>query len=266
VDGAGAAAARENALTRGGVADRQLSRENDPEIVRREYASEDRFLARRLRTWAELDGPIVEDATVDAVAEGAPARVLDVGCGTGDFSERLGLELGVDLVALDLSARMADLARARRLQAIQGDVQALPFAEARFDCVLANRVLYHVPDVERGLGEIARALRPGGRLLAVTYGEAHLCELWELVGESPLASSPFSAENGAAPLRRHFEAVERRDFTGNARFPTRRRVLEFLGAFGEFSDVDLPLRVVDIPEPLDASYRHSIFLARKALR
>jgi predicted TPR repeat methyltransferase len=80
---------------------------NDPGTVRREYATEDRFLARRLTMWAELRGPLVEDATVDAVAEGRPARVLDVGCGTGDFSERLQREVAVDLVALDLSPRMA---------------------------------------------------------------------------------------------------------------------------------------------------------------
>jgi ubiquinone/menaquinone biosynthesis C-methylase UbiE len=52
---------------------------------------------------------------VDAIAEGTPARVLDVGAGTGDFSERVRRELDVDLIGLDLSPRMAELTRGRGL-------------------------------------------------------------------------------------------------------------------------------------------------------
>jgi SAM-dependent methyltransferase len=236
---------------------------NDPATVLREYATEDRFLARRLTAWAELHGPLVEDATVDAVAEGEPARVLDVGCGTGDFSERLQRQLAVDLVALDLSPRMVDLARARGLNAMKGEVQALPFADEEFDCVLANRVLYHVPDLDKGLAEIARVLRPGGRLVAVTYSADHLRELWDLVGQRPLASSPFSAENGTGALSKHFDSVERRDFTGSARFPSRSSILGFLAAYGEFSDFDLGAQLGDVQAPFTASYRHSVFLAHK---
>lgn len=236
---------------------------NDPGTVRREYATEDRFLGRRLTTWAELHGPLVEDATIDAVAEGGPARVLDVGCGTGDFSERLQHQLAVDLVALDLSPRMVDLARARGLNAMNAHIQALPFAGDEIDCVLANRVLYHVPNLDKGLAEIARVLRPGGTLVAVTYGTDHLRELWDLVGQSPLASSPFSAENGTEALRKHFDPVERRDFTGNARFPSRSSILGFLAAYGEFSDVDLSAQLGDVQAPFNASYRHSVFVAHK---
>lgn len=239
------------------------SRQNDPAIVRREYATEGRFLARRLATWAELRGPLVEDATVDAVAERASAGVLEVGCGTGDFSERLQRELAVQLVALDLSSRMANLTRARGLNTITGDIQTLPFANGAFDCVLANRVLYHVHHLDKGLGEIARVLRSGGCLVAVTYSEDHLRELWDLVGETPGASSPFSAENGAGALSEHFGPVERQDFTGNARFASMSSIREFLAAYGEFSAIDLSAQVGDAQVPFDASYRHSVFLAHK---
>ena len=235
---------------------------NDPATVLREYATEDRFLARRLTTWAELHGPLVEDATVDAVIEGQPSRVLEVGCGTGDFSARLQRQAAIDLVALDLSARMTALTSARGLDAVRADVQALPFRDERFDCVLANRVLYHVPDLDKGLAEIVRVLRPGGRLVAVTYSTEHLRELSDLIRAPPIATT-FSAENGAAGLSRHFHPVERRDFTGNARFPSAAAIRGLLHAYGGFTDVDLSAGLGDVQTPFDATYRHSVFLAQK---
>lgn len=242
------------------------SRVNDPATVLREYETEDRFLARRLSTWAELDGPLVEDATIQALAEAAPARVLEVGCGTGDFTERVQRALAFDLLALDLSTRMVDLTRARGLEATQGDIQALPFADEEFDCVLANRVLYHVPDLAQGLAEIARVLRPRGRLVAVTYSQAHLGELFDVIGQSPIAST-FSAETGAESLREYFDPVERRDISGRARFPTTDAILGYLAAyesFGHFSDVDLDAQLRHVSTPFDAYYRHSAFVAHKS--
>jgi SAM-dependent methyltransferase len=238
--------------------------DNDPATVAREYASEHRFLRRRLTTWARLHGPLVEDAIVDAVAEVAPAPVIDIGCGTGDFTERLERDVGTPVVALDLSDRMVELALARGLDAVQGDVQALPFADGIFDCALANRVLYHVPNLARGLGEVARVLRPGGRLVAATYSAAHLEELWEHVGESPLASMPFSAESGGEVLAEHFVSVECRDFAGIARFPSRDAIVGYLESYGEFADGDLGARLGDVSTPFEASYRHSIFVASDA--
>jgi SAM-dependent methyltransferase len=240
---------------------RHAPRVNDPSIVRREYAREDRFLARRLANEATLDGPLVEDAAVAAVAEVAPERAADVGCGTGDLTERLAQEVAVPVVAVDLSHRMATLARGRRLAAVTADIERLPFADGSFDAVLANRVLYHLPDLDAGLAELARVLRPGGRLVAVVYGADHLTELWDVVGHRPLANPTFVAENGGEPLRRHFGSVERRDLTGTARFATAEAIRRLLQAYGEFEPVDMAAALGDVPEPFLATYRHSVFVA-----
>jgi SAM-dependent methyltransferase len=236
--------------------------ENDPATVRREYASEERFLARRLSTSAELRGPLVEDATVDAAGDTEPGRVLDVGCGTGDFTARLARALDLPVVALDQSARMAELARGCGLATTIGDVQALPFADGACTCVVANRVLYHLPDLDRGLAEIVRVLRPGGRLVAVTYSTDHLRELWDVLGPSPIAREPFSAETGAAALEARFASVERRDVVGMARFRTRSAARGYLDAYGEFSTSDFVAQVGKLSEPFDATYRHALFVAR----
>jgi SAM-dependent methyltransferase len=86
----------------------------------------------------------------------------------------------------------------------------LPFADGSFDCAVAAWMLFHVPDLDRGLSELARVLRPGGRLLAATNGADHLREVWDLIGAGHV-SLPFGSENGEAILRRHFAEVERRD-------------------------------------------------------
>jgi SAM-dependent methyltransferase len=238
-------------------------RVNDPSIVRREYAREDRFLARRLANEADLDGPLVEDVAIAAVAEAAPERVVDVGCGTGDVTERLAREAEARVVALDLSPRMAALAAARGLPALTGDIERLPFPDGSFDAVLANRVLYHLPDLDAGLAELARILRPGGRLVVVAYRADHLAELWEIVGHQPLANPTFVAENGEAPLAQHFQPVERRDVTGTARFRSRAGVGRLLEAYGDFSDVDLAAALGDRSAPPVATYRQCVFVASR---
>ncbi len=92
-------------------------------------------------------------------------RVLDACCGTGELA--LAAErAGGRVTGLDFSGRM--LERARRKSAsvewVQGDLTALPFEDASFDAATVGFGIRNVPDLEAGLGELARVLRPGGRL------------------------------------------------------------------------------------------------------
>jgi SAM-dependent methyltransferase len=220
-------------------------RHNDPEVVAREYASEKGLLGRRAAyQWSE--GPDPRELTFQAVAEVAPERVLEVGPGPGELSSRIQSELGADVVAVDISERMVELAKARGVDAIVGDVQELPFADGSFDCAIAAWMLYHVPDVARGIAELARVLRPGGRLVAVTNAADHWQGLRELVTDRR-GEFCFTAENGEELLRRSFSRVERRDGTGWIVFPDREAAQAFVEATmtleGELPPFDGPLRV-----------------------
>jgi len=92
-------------------------------------------------------------------------RVLDVCCGTGDLAVA-DREAGGDVVGLDFSERM--LARARRksdaIEWVHGDATALPFPDEAFDAVTVGFGIRNLDDMESGLRELARVLRPGGRL------------------------------------------------------------------------------------------------------
>ncbi len=218
---------------------------NDPELVAREYASE-RGLEGRRAAYRYGVGPDPREMAFEAVAEAEPRRVLEVGPGPGELSERIQRDLRADVVALDISERMVELTQARGVEAVVGDVQQLPFPDGSFDCSVAAWMLYHVPDVVRGISELARVLRPGGRLVAVTNGADHWQGLSELVGFERHESC-FSAENGEELLRRRFARVERRDATGWIDFPDRAAAQAFVDSTilleGDLPVFEGPLRV-----------------------
>lgn len=133
----------------------------DPYLVQQEYASE-RGLEARRSLYEDRIGPDPRETMWAEIVASSPTRVLEVGPGPGEVSERIQRELGAQVVAIDVSERMVELARGRGVDARVGDVQELPFADDEFDLVVAAWVLFHLPDLDRGLAEIARVLRPGG--------------------------------------------------------------------------------------------------------
>ncbi|MBN1874962.1 MAG: methyltransferase domain-containing protein [Anaerolineae bacterium] len=144
------------------------------------------------------------------------ARVLELGCGPADlWRENVDrIPAGWDITLTDfsegmLAAAQHNLAEMERTFTFrQVDAQDLPFATGDFDIVLANHMLYHVPDRPRALAEIRRVLRPGGKFYAATNGEQHMRELWELLtpyipncyARSLAAAGGFMLENGATQL------------------------------------------------------------------
>jgi SAM-dependent methyltransferase len=230
--------------------------------VQWEYASEER-LGVRNETYKDLaEGISAEDVIFDAVREANPQRVLEVGCGTGEFGVRMREEIGAEVWAVDISPRMVELSRAHGLDAQLADVQKLPFEDGEFDCVVAAWVLYHVPDLHRGLSEIARVLKDGGLVVAATMGEGNLAELWKAVGDRATRGLTFGADNGAATLERWFTDVERRDARGTVVFPDREAMRRFVAA--TITRAHLADQVPNIDEPFRARTSHVVFTARKA--
>lgn len=180
-------------------------------------------------------------------------RVLDVGCGNGQYmapvSERLsgaGRYLGGDLSL----GMLRDLPRGAL--AINVDVAALPLVAGCCDVILANHMLYHVPDVDGALHECRRALCEGGRLLAATNSQASMAELTVLIREGharlgvPVSATPdrvhmnFSLENGQALLARCFEQVERHILHTALVFPEPGPLLAYMDSMRGLYEPGLP--------------------------
>jgi SAM-dependent methyltransferase len=213
----------------------------DPERVGVQYASETNLETRRSVWRPGPSGVDLQDLVLDTVRAALPTGggmpdLLEVGCGTGALAERLVAELpGVALLAVDTSPRMVELTRERGVPAQVQDVQQLLAPDASYDVVLAFSMLYHVPDLDRGLAEVRRVLRPGGRFVAVTVGNEHTADLRRDAGGEAVQLT-FSRENGEEALRRHFDRVERTDLETRAVFPDRAAALAYLESSSE--DVD----------------------------
>jgi demethylmenaquinone methyltransferase / 2-methoxy-6-polyprenyl-1,4-benzoquinol methylase len=115
-------------------------------------------------------------ALVDAVAPARGTRVLDVATGTGMVAAELLARCGdCTVVGIDQSAQMLTGARARfagdaRVELVEGEAERMPFADESFDALTFTYLLRYVDDPSATLRELARVVKPGGRVASLEFG------------------------------------------------------------------------------------------------
>jgi len=159
----------------------------------------------------------------------AQARLLELGCGPGYLWSTCPERIppGWSLTLSDFSEGMLLAAwrnlvvTGRAFKYEQIDAQSIPYPDESFDIVIANHMLYHVPDRPKAIGEIRRVLKPGGQLVATTVGQNHLKEMtgWfnqiKADMDFSTATNPFTLENGFEQLSPFFDHVETRRYSDN---------------------------------------------------
>ncbi len=150
------------------------------------------------------------------------ADIVEFGCGNALIwtSNTHRIPEGWTITLTDLSEGMLDDAKrnlgdyAERFNFEVVDIQNVPFENNQFDVILANFMLYHVPDRDKGIGEIRRVLKDKGILHSVTLGSKHMYEFHNLVEQITSkyiwknSELPFRAENAIEQLTKHFGKVE----------------------------------------------------------
>jgi demethylmenaquinone methyltransferase / 2-methoxy-6-polyprenyl-1,4-benzoquinol methylase len=131
-------------------------------------------LSAALSFWQD---PRWRRALVDALAPQGGDRVLDVATGTGMVAAELLARADCTVVGIDQSAEMLAAARARfaakdgnRVRLLEGQAETLPFPDASFDALAFTYLLRYVDDPRATVRELARVVRPGGRIASLEFG------------------------------------------------------------------------------------------------
>ncbi len=162
----------------------------------------------------------------DSIQAKPRSRILEIGCGPARLwlnnFDRIPKNWHITLS--DFSPGMLQEAQ-QNLQAVrhdftfqQFDAQSIPFKEKSFDIVIANHMLYHVPDLHKALSEIRRVLTLKGRFYASTGGLKHLREIGDIVRRvepsyhgGSVPRDAFNLEHGGEDLSRWFSHVTMRE-------------------------------------------------------
>ncbi len=206
------------------------SRHSDRDHLRRhQYGDTSNLNARyELHARFSTNGRGWHPWVFDQLTAPSGGTILEVGCGPGYLwshnADRIPARWKVTLS--DFSPGMVGAARERlfRIEAtfdfVVCDVQAIPYGDREFDAVIANHMLYHVPDRSMAFSEIRRVLRPAGHFLAAANGRGdkeNISELARRVNPSAFPdkagnSDWFSLESGRQELDEWFSDVRLRKY------------------------------------------------------
>lgn len=182
------------------------------------------------------------------------ARVLDVGCNSGEFMKMLRDGKGCDVVGVDVSTAALKIARKKKLKVYNASAEKLPFSDGSFDVVILREVLVHVHEPIKALKEIRRVLRPKGYLL----GSAPHANLEKMVWDDKrLHHRYYNEETLLEDLNQAFEHTHLRVLNG----------AQFAISFAQSLLADQPVELLwksgnaDVPK-----WEHDLMADKKTLR
>ena len=195
------------------------------------------------------------------------AKILELGCGPALlWKENVNrIPAGWNITLSDLSSGMLDAAwrnlvvtgRAFKFEEI--DAQTIPYEAETFDAVIANHMLYHIPDRPKAIMEIKRVLKPGGRLIATTVGKNHMKEMMDWLRKVSIGdsfesfASLFTLENGLDQLKQFFAQVTVSRYLDNLQVTEPEPIVAYIRSslqVSELSEEELANVQVDLQKEL----------------
>ena len=205
------------------------------------------------------------------------AKILELGCGPAHLWKECTnrIPAGWDVTLSDLSSGMVDAAwrnlvtTGRNFKFKEMDAQSIPCEDGMFDAVIANHMLYHVPDRRKAITEIKRVLKPRGCLIATTVGNLHLKEMKEWRCRARLDKSfdsftgSFTLENGLEQLRPFFSQVIITRYPDNLQVTEVEPIMAYIRSMvraAELSEVEMKVIKQDLETELKE--KNMIFITK----
>ena len=167
-------------------------------------------------------------------------RLLELGCGNGKLWQENKIDLrNREIFLSDISDGMVDEVRNKlgsNFNCIVVNAEKIPFKDAYFDTIIANHVLFYLNDLNQGLKEIDRVLRPNGIFYCSTYGKEHMKEITEIVQnfDSRINLSNhslydiFGLENGEVILKKYFSNVQRLEYPDSLEITESKPLIDYI--------------------------------------
>lgn len=167
-------------------------------------------------------------------------RLLEIGCGNGKLWQENKIDLrNREIFLSDISEGMVEEVRNKLgsdFNCIVVNAEKIPFKDAYFDTIIANHVLFYLNDLNQGLKEIDRVLKPNGVFYCSTYGKEHMKEITELVQnfDSHINLSNhslydiFGLENGGAILKKYFSNVQRLEYPDSLEITESKPLIDYI--------------------------------------
>ena len=183
-------------------------------------------------------------------------RVLELGCGTGDMWKNKECLISVcsGLVLSDFSEAMVAATKANvgeydNVEYKVIDIQEIPYEDATFDVVIANMMLYHVPDIMKGLAEVRRVLKHSGQFYCATYGEhgiiEYLARILAVDDAETNMNKNFTLQNGYAILNKFFTSVEKKEYIDSLAVTNMDDMVEYIYSLSSMTSLNsLPKHVI----------------------
>lgn len=201
-----------------------MSKINDTSVVKKQYASADNLNTRiSIHDKYSTNKMGFGNWIVSNYRISEGMKVLELGCGTGDmWKNRESLIRACSkLILSDFSEGMVETAKNNigsfgNMEYKVIDIQEIPYENETFDIVIANMMLYHVPDIDKGLSEVRRVLKRDGCFYCATYGEhgivEYLSKILSAYGVEDHINKNFTLQNGYEILSKTFSKVEKLEY------------------------------------------------------
>lgn len=186
-------------------------------------------------------------------------KVLELGCGTGDMWKNRESMISdcASLIISDFSEGMVAAAKENigdyaNVTYKVLDIQAIPYEDETFDAVIANMMLYHVPDLDKGLAEVRRVLKKDGSFYCATYGEhgiiEYLSKIFAAYGVEDHINKNFTLQNGYSILSRVFAKVEKLEYIDSLKVTNMDDMVEYIDSLSSMTSLNHvpPTRIKEI--------------------